>query len=80
MVLVFSQGKWLDIALPRIKDRFWSQDNTHIYAVAVQQFRLKGFSETRAAQLGEAYVYKRISKGLKYDDHLERDLSLLETA
>ena len=41
---------------------------------------MKGFSEARAAQLAEAYVYKEICSGLKYDRALEQELTLEETA
>jgi hypothetical protein len=80
MVLVFSRGKWLNIPLPHIVDRMWSPQHTFIYATVAQQFAMKGFSEARAAQLAEAYVYKQLCPGLKYDRNLEQDLILEETA
>lgn len=83
MVLVFSRGKWLNIPLPHIVDRMWSPQHNFIYATAAQQFVVKGFSEARAAQLAEAYVYKELCPGLKYDRSTEKDLqelALEETA
>jgi hypothetical protein len=80
MVLVFSRGKWLNIALPHVVDRMWSPQHNFIYATVAQQFVVKGFSEARAAQLAEAYVYKQICPGLKYDRALEQELILEETA
>jgi hypothetical protein len=46
----------------------------------VEAFRQKGFSELRANQLGEAYVYKQLHPDLRYDQALETELALLETA
>ena len=80
MVLVFSRGKWLNITLPHIVDRMWSPQHNFIYATITEQFVVKGFSEARAAQLAEAYVYKQICSGLKYDRVLEQELTLEETA
>lgn len=80
MVFVFSRGRWLNIPLPRSPDRSWSQDSIHIYGTAVEAFRQKGFSELRANQLGEAYVYKQLHPDLIYDQALETELALLETA
>ena len=57
----------------------WSPQHNFIYATVAQQFATKGFSEARAAQLAEAYVYKQICPGLKYDRALEQDLTLEET-
>ena len=77
MVLVFSRGKWLNIALPHIVDRMWTTEQTFVYATAVQQFVVRGFSEVRAAQLAEAYVYKQACPGLKYDRPLEEEIQSL---
>jgi len=80
MVLVFSRGKWANIPLPHIVDRMWSPQHNFIYATVAQQFLLKGFSEARAAQLAEAYVYKQLCPGLTYDRALEQELALAEIA
>ena len=69
----------MNIPLPHIVDRMWSPQHNFIYATVAQQFLVKGFSEARAAQLAEAYVYKQLCPGLTYDRNLEQELALEET-
>lgn len=78
MALVFSQGKWLKVALPQILDRLWSKDHIHIYGAVVQKSIEKGFSQEKSSQLGEAYVYKLLCPGLKYDRATEMEIQSLE--
>lgn len=78
MVLVFSQGKWLNLVLPHVIDRLWSKDHIHIYGAVVQKYIEKGFSQEKSSQLGEAYVYKLLCPGLKYDRMTEMEIQSLE--
>ena len=80
MVLVFSRGKWVNIPLPCIVDRAWTAQHNLVYATVAEQFMVKGFSEPKAAQLAEAYVYKQLCPGLKYAHAVEKELALEEIA
>lgn len=72
--LVFSAGRWLQVALPVGHDPAWTQADTWTYAVAFAAAVQKGFAEKRAEQLAEAVVSKRLYPGLVCCRDLESDI------
>lgn len=76
-MLVFNQGAWNDVPLPRPLDRSWTRDQQLLYTAVYQKYSAKGLSKEKAAQVAEAYVYKELLPGLKFQKELE---ALLEKA
>jgi hypothetical protein len=76
MVLIFKQGKWLNMELPLPVDPLWSKDDCMVYANVVAFFEDKTPKE--AAQLAESYVYKKLL-GVRYTKATEAQLARVGT-
>jgi hypothetical protein len=71
--IVFSNGNWIKVFLPKYKDPSWTNADEMIFAtVWVAAKEIKG--DERATQIAEAVVYKRMYPGLLYDKRLETDI------
>ena len=76
-MLVFNQGVWTDVPLPAPLDLSWTLDQQFLYTAVYQKYSAKGLSKEKAAQVAEAYVYKELLPGLKFQKEME---ALLGTA
>lgn len=76
--LVFSNGDWIDVALPKGYDPNWTTQDTYYYATIWALASRKGFSRQKARQLAEAAVSKRIYPGILFYSQIEKDLLSLD--
>ncbi len=75
--LVFSQGRWVSVKLPLAHDPAWTESDMWYYAVSWVAAVARGFSETRAEQIAEAVVSKRLYPGCVFYRELEEDMKTL---
>jgi hypothetical protein len=75
---VFRQGKWIEytpsVTATASADPRWTDVQKHLAASVYVSLLSKGVQTTRAQQLSEAYVFKSLYPGLKYDKQTEQAL------
>ena len=71
--LVLSGGQWRSIDLPTGRDPTWTVAEEYIFAAAYTSGLLL-FSESRARNIAEACVLRRLYPGLRFDAPMERDI------
>ena len=73
---VFRQGKWIEYTptVTASADPRWTDVQKHLAASVYVSLLSKGVQATRAQQLSEAYVFKSLYPGLKYDKQTEQVL------
>jgi hypothetical protein len=76
-MLVFHENQWVDVTPPVGHDPCWVEGDMFFFAIAWLSARGKGFPKTRATQIAEALVSKRLYPGLGYDKELEGDIQSL---
>ncbi len=76
--VVFSQGRWIQVRIPPCHDPAWTASDLWYYAASWASATARGFSETRAEQIAEAVVSKRLYPGCVFYKDLERDIQSLQ--
>jgi hypothetical protein len=73
---VFREGKWIEYkpSETATADPRWTDVQKHLAASVYVSLLSKGVQATRAQQLSEAYVFKSLYRGLKYDKQTEQAL------
>ena len=80
MRIVFSNGKWLTVHLPKGHDPCWSPSDTWYYATMWAAGVRKGLDEKKATVVAEAATTKRIYPEIVFDSTLEKGISDLVEA
>jgi hypothetical protein len=73
---VFRLSKWIEYkpSETATADPRWTDVQKHLAASVYVSLLSKGVQATRAQQLSEAYVFKSLYPGLKYDKQTEQAL------
>jgi hypothetical protein len=72
--IVFSEGVWITVFLPKDRDPSWTIADEWVYASAWASAQRQGFTTIRSEQIGEAIVISRLYKGVKFDKSLTADI------
>jgi hypothetical protein len=75
LMIVFSNGDWVSVAIPKYTDPCWSKKDLQFYATIYAAASI--YDSKRATILAEAAVNKRLYPDLRYDASLEADLQRL---
>ena len=71
--LVLSGGLWKSVDLPTGRDPTWTVAEEYVFAAAYTSGLLR-FPESRARNVAEACVLRRLYPGLRFDLQMERDI------
>jgi hypothetical protein len=72
--LVLSEGQWNSVPLPVGRDPSWTLAEEYIYAAAYMSALRQQIGGTRASQLAEACVLRRLYPGLRFDPRMEQEI------
>jgi hypothetical protein len=72
--IVYSEGAWITVFLPKDRDPSWTIADEWVYASAWASAQRKGFSALRSEQIAEAIVVSRLYTGAKFDKSLTADI------
>ena len=78
-LILSKTNQWLQVAIPNGLDPLWLNSDIFHYAAMFVAAQEKGFSQSRAEQLAEALVNRRLYPGIVYHSDLEKDLAHLQT-
>jgi len=74
-LILSKTNQWLKVPIPNGLDPLWLNEDILHYAAMFVAAEEKGFSQTRAEQLAEALVNRRLYPGIVYHTDLEKDLT-----
>jgi len=77
-LILSKTNQWIQVAIPDGLDPLWLNGDIFHYAAMFVAAQEKGFSQSRAEQLAEALVNRRLYPGIVYHSDLEKDLAHLQ--